>query len=76
MVLLIDANIILDVLMNRREFVKDSSMIWKLYETEKAKGYVFARTRATELNWSDFKDAVQSGSAEVYGKSLVPYTRR
>lgn len=103
MVLLIDANIILDVLMNRQEFVKDSSMIWKLCETEKAKGYVSALTfanlvyiirkqlnpeaiedvyrklsliftftdlsvsdltRAAELNWSDFKDAVQSVSAE------------
>ena len=46
MVLLIDANIILDVLMNRREFVKDSSIIWKLCETEKAKGYVSALTFA------------------------------
>lgn len=46
MVLLIDANIILDVLMNRQEFVKDSSMIWKLCETEKAKGYVSALTFA------------------------------
>ena len=103
MVLLIDANIILDVLMNRQEFVKDSSIIWKLCETEKAKGYVSALTfanlvyimrkqlnpeaiedvyrklsliftftdlsvsdltRAAELNWSDFKDAVQSVSAE------------
>ena len=103
MVLLIDANIILDVLMNRREFVKDSSMIWKLCETEKAKGYVSALTfanlvyimrkqlnpeaiedvyrklsliftftdlsvsdltRAAELNWSDFEDAVQNVSAE------------
>ena len=89
--------------MNRREFVKDSSMIWKLCETEKAKGYVSALTfanlvyimrkqlnpeaiedvyrklsliftftdlsvsdltRAAELNWSDFEDAVQSVSAE------------
>ncbi|MBQ1992856.1 MAG: PIN domain-containing protein [Lachnospiraceae bacterium] len=40
MVLLIDANIILDVLMNRQEFVKDSSMIWKLCETEQLKGYI------------------------------------
>ena len=37
MVLLIDANILLDVLMNRQEFVTDSSMIWKLCETEQAK---------------------------------------
>ena len=29
MVLLIDTNIILDVLLSRPEFVKDSSMIWK-----------------------------------------------
>ena len=33
MILLIDANILLDVLMNRQDFVKDSSMIWKLCET-------------------------------------------
>lgn len=46
MVLLIDANIILDVLLNRSEFVKDSSMIWKLCETKKAKGYVSALTFA------------------------------
>ncbi len=103
MVLLIDANVILDVLMNRQDFVKDSSMIWKLCETEKAKGYVSALTfanlvyimrkqldpeaieniyrklsliftftdlsvsdltRAAELNWNDFEDAVQSVTAE------------
>lgn len=103
MVLLINADIILDVLLNRREFVKDSSMIWKLCETEKAKGYVSALTfanlvyimrkqlnpeaidaiyrklsliftftdlsmsdltRAAELNWNDFEDAVQSVTAE------------
>ena len=40
MVLLIDANIILDVLLNRPDYVKDSAMIWKLCETEQMKGYV------------------------------------
>ena len=40
MVLLVDTNIILDVLLSRPEFVKDSSMIWKLCETEQAKGYL------------------------------------
>ena len=103
MVLLIDANIILDVLLNRREFVKDSSMIWKLCETGKAKGYVSALTfanlvyimrkqlnseeienvfrklslifdftdlsvsdltRAAEMKWPDFEDAVQSVTAD------------
>lgn len=103
MVLLIDANIILDVLLNRQEFVKDSSMIWKLCETGKAKGYVSALTfanlvyimrkqldpkaiedvfrklnlifdftdfsisdltRAAELNWKDFEDAIQCVTAE------------
>ena len=44
--LLIDANIILDVLLNRPEFVKDSAMIWKLCETEQMKGYVSALTFA------------------------------
>ena len=46
MVLLIDGNIILDVLLNRQEFVTDSSMIWKLCETGKAKGHVSALTFA------------------------------
>ena len=103
MVLLIDANIILDVLLNRPDYVKDSAMIWKLCETEQMKGYVstltFANlvyimrkqldpekiedvfhklnlifefadfsvsdlTRASELNWKDFEDAVQSVTAE------------
>ena len=103
MVLLIDANVILDVLMNRQDFVKDSSIVWKLCETERAKGYVSALTfanlvyimrkqlnpeaiediyrklsliftftdlsvsdltRAAELNWNDFEDAVQSVTAE------------
>lgn len=46
MILLIDANILLDVLMNRQDFVKDSSMIWKLCETDQAKGYISALTIA------------------------------
>lgn len=37
MVLLIGTNIVLDVLLNRSEFVKDSAMIWKLCETEQAR---------------------------------------
>ena len=41
MVLLIDTNIVLDVLLNRSEFVKDSSMVWKLCETERGKGLPF-----------------------------------
>lgn len=103
MKLLIDANILLDVLQNREPYVKTSSVIWKLCETEKAKGYVSALTfanmvyimrkeldpkkieealqalslifeftdfnvsdlsRAAELNWDDFEDAVQSVIAE------------
>ena len=40
MVLLIDTNVLLDVLSARSEFVKDSSMIWKLCETKQAEGYV------------------------------------
>ena len=42
MVLLIDANIVLDVLQNRAGFVKESATIWKLCETEQAKGYISA----------------------------------
>ena len=46
MVLLIDANIILDVLLNRPDYVKDSAIIWKLCETEQMKGYVSTLTVA------------------------------
>ncbi len=103
MKLLIDANILLDVLWNREPHVYASSVIWKLCETEKAKGYVSTLTfanlvyimrkelqpkqieetlyalslifefadlsvsglsRAADLNWDDFEDAVQSITAE------------
>jgi predicted nucleic acid-binding protein len=101
--LLIDANVILDVLQNRSEFVEASSLIWKLCETDKVTGYVSTLTfanlvyimrkelspdkigevfqklnlifefadfnstdlsKAAELNWSDFEDAVQSVTAD------------
>lgn len=32
MVLLIDANVILDVLLNRKELIADSSLVWKICE--------------------------------------------
>jgi predicted nucleic acid-binding protein len=44
--LLIDANIILDILQDRAEFVDASSMIWKLCETDIATGYVSTLTFA------------------------------
>ena len=40
MVLLIDTNIVLDVLQNREQFVKEASLIWKLCETGQIKGYI------------------------------------
>ena len=46
MKLLIYANILLDVLQNREPHVQASSVVWKLCETEKAKGYVSALTFA------------------------------
>ncbi len=50
MVLLIDTDILLDVLLNRSEFVKDSSMVWKLLrETEQAKGYLSTLTYANMM---------------------------
>lgn len=38
--LLIDLNIILDVLQNRKPFVRDSSLVWKLCETGQVDGFV------------------------------------
>lgn len=44
--LLIDANVVLDVLQKREPYWKDSSVIWKLCETEQAEGYVSTLTFA------------------------------
>jgi predicted nucleic acid-binding protein len=49
MVLLIDANIVLDVLLNRQPFVRDSSLICKLCETNQAKGYISTLTFANMM---------------------------
>ena len=46
MKLLIDANVLLDVLQNRRDYVQASSLVWKLCETQQAVGYVSALTFA------------------------------
>ncbi len=42
--MLIDADIILDVLQNRKPHVYDSAKVWKLCEINKAEGYVSALT--------------------------------
>ena len=47
MILLIDANVLLDIIMKRLEFIKDSSVIWKLCETGKVKGYISSLTIAS-----------------------------
>lgn len=71
MLLLIDANIILDVLLSRSDFVKDSSMIWKLCETGQAKGYVSALTFAN-LVYIMRKQLDSKKIEEVYRKlSLI-----
>lgn len=67
MVLLIDANVILDVLQNRQEFIKDSAIIWKLCETEQAKGYISALTFAN-LVYIMRKELTPEKIQEVYHK--------
>ena len=49
MVMLIDTDIILDVLMNRQEFIRDSSMLWKFCETKQVKGYISTLTYANMM---------------------------
>ncbi len=46
MVLLIDANVLLDVLQKREPYYADSSTIWKLCETEQVKGVISPLTFA------------------------------
>ena len=43
---LVDANILLDVLMDRQPHVTDSASIWKLCETGQAEGYISSLTFA------------------------------
>lgn len=101
--LLIDANILLDVLQKREPHFHDSSLLWKLCETEAVEGcvssltianlvYVMRKeldpekieavlqqlklifrltdlcvsdiTKAAEMKWTDFEDAVQSAIAD------------
>ena len=47
---LIDANIVLDVLQKREPYWKDSSVIWKLCETEQAEGYISTLTFANLMD--------------------------
>ena len=47
--LLIDANVVLDVLQKREPYWKDSSVIWKLCETEQIEGYISTLTFANLL---------------------------
>ena len=49
MVLLIDTNVVLDVLLNRIEFAKDSAIVWKLCETRQAEGYLSTLTYANMM---------------------------
>ncbi len=46
MLLIINTNALFDVVMNRKKCVKDSYLIWKLWETKKAIGYVSTLTFA------------------------------
>lgn len=103
MKLLIDANILLDVLQKREPHFHNSSLIWKLCETDSVEGYVSSLTlanliyvmrkeldpnkienvlqqlklifqftdlsvtditKAANLKWDDFEDAIQSAIAE------------
>ena len=71
MVLLIDANILLDVLLNRADYVKKSALIWKLCETDNATGYVSALTFAN-LVYFMRKQLTPDKIEEVYQKlSLI-----
>ena len=46
MLLIINTNALFDVVINRKKCVKDSYLIWKLWETKKAIGYVSTLTFA------------------------------
>lgn len=65
MVLLVDANIVLDILLDRKEFVENSSIVLKLCETKKVKGYISTLTISNliyvmrkELNPSQIEEII------------------
>ena len=64
---LIDTNIILDVLCDRREFVKDSEKVFKLCEVKKIDGYISALSvpnivyiMRKELDFKKIKNVIES----------------
>ena len=66
MKLFIDGNILLDVLQKREPYYRDSSMIWKLCETEKDIGYVSSLSlnnlvyvMRRELNPAEIRDVLK-----------------
>ena len=66
MKLFIDGNILLDVLQKREPHYRDSSMIWKLCETEKDIGYVSSLSlnnlvyvMRRELNPAEIRDVLK-----------------
>ena len=67
MKVLIDTNVILDVLCNRKDFVDDSLKIFKLCEVKKISGYISALTipnivyiMRKELNSEKVKEVIQN----------------
>lgn len=64
---LIDANIILDVLQDRKPHVQSSSIIWKLCETEQLDGYISSLTFAN-LVYVMRKSLVPKQIKEVFEK--------
>ena len=69
--LLIDGNIILDVLQNRKTHVDDSAKVWKLCETNQAEGYVSVLT-FTKLVYIMRKELTPEKINEVLkGLSLI-----
>ena len=69
MTLLIDANILLDVLMDRQPFTHSSSLVWKLCETGLVRGYVsvlsFADIVYIMRGYEDFDKKLRNLGAEI-----------
>lgn len=77
--LLIDANVILDVLQNRKPHVKDSSVIWKICEIRQAEGFISVLTFANlvyimrkELNPGQIEEVLQKLSLIFTFTELSP----
>lgn len=71
MVVLIDANIVLDVLLNREPWVTDAAQLWRLCDERSVTGYISASSFTDYLVTRDTQSFKTSAVATVTASELL-----